>query len=108
MHWSHLQAVSDRFLATSQAEDEKYRQITEDILDGRRVKGFELHKDVLFKVTDKHQSGLRIFRLCLSDSMAETVCTRLHTNLNYHFSTKALHNMFNSLFYNPNIQNILN
>ena len=28
MHWSHLQQVSDRFLATSQSEDETYRKKT--------------------------------------------------------------------------------
>ena len=39
--------------------------------------------------------------------MAETVCKRLHTNLQYHFSNKALKNIFDSLFYNPNIVNIL-
>ena len=39
--------------------------------------------------------------------MAETICKRLHTNLQYHFSTRALSNMFNSLFYNANIFNIL-
>ena len=26
MHWSHLQTISDRFLATSQSEDETYRK----------------------------------------------------------------------------------
>ena len=34
MHWSHLQQVSDRFLATSQSEDEMFRNKIEDILDG--------------------------------------------------------------------------
>ena len=39
--------------------------------------------------------------------MTETVCKRLHTNLQYHFSNNALRNIFNSQFYNPNIINIL-
>ena len=34
MHWSHLQQVSDRFLATSQSEDETFQYEIEDILDG--------------------------------------------------------------------------
>ena len=108
MHWSHLQAISDKFLATSQSEDETYRQITEKILAGRKVKTFEMHKDLLFKVTNKHPAGLKILRLCLSDSMTETICKRMHTNLQYHFSARALSNMFNSLFYNANVLNILN
>ena len=43
MHWSHLQQVSDRFLATSQSEDETYRKKIEEILAGRKVTNFEIH-----------------------------------------------------------------
>ena len=39
--------------------------------------------------------------------MSETVCKRLNANFQHHFSTKALKNIFNSLFFNPNIQDIL-
>ena len=65
MHWSHLQAISDKFLATSQSEDETYRQIIEDILAGHKVKTYKMHKDLLFKITNKHPAGLEILRLCL-------------------------------------------
>ena len=107
MHWSHLQSISDRFLATSQSEDIEYQKKIEDILSGRKITNFEIHKNLLFKVNNTNPAGLKILRLCLSDSMAETVCKRLHTNLQYHFSNKALKNIFDSLFYNPNIVNIL-
>ena len=107
MHWSPLQQLSDRFLATSQSEDETFRNKIEDILDGRKVTNFEIHNKLLFKVNTNNPAGIKILRLCLSESMTETVCKRMHTNLQYHFSNKALRNIFNSLFYNPNITNIL-
>ena len=50
MHWAHIQLVSDRFLATSQAEDDQYCKINEQLLAGCKVKGLELHKDILFKI----------------------------------------------------------
>ena len=34
MHWSHLQQVSDRFLAMSQSEDETFQNEIEDFLAG--------------------------------------------------------------------------
>ena len=48
MHWSHLQTISDRFLATSQSEDVGYQKKIEDILSGRKVTNFEIHKNLLF------------------------------------------------------------
>ena len=38
LHWSHLQKVSDRFLATSQSEDELFRNKMEDILAGKKLR----------------------------------------------------------------------
>ena len=43
MHWSHLQQVSDRFLATSQSEDETFQNKIEDILAGCKVTNFKIH-----------------------------------------------------------------
>ena len=43
LHWSHLQQVTDRFLATSQSEDESFRNKIEDILAGRKVTNYEIH-----------------------------------------------------------------
>ena len=74
LHWSHLQQVTDRFLATSQSEDESFRNKIEDILAGRKVTNYEIHNRLLFKVNTNNPAGLKTLRLCLSEAMTETVC----------------------------------
>ena len=58
MHWSHLQQVSDRFLAMSQYEDEKFRNKIEDILNGQKFTNFEIHNKLLFKVNTNNPARI--------------------------------------------------
>ena len=88
MHWSHLQQVSDRFLATSQSEDETFRNKIEDILAGRKVTNFEIHNKLLFKVNTNNPAGIKILRLCLSESRREQYAKDYTLTSNIIFQTK--------------------
>ena len=107
MFFTNSGIIDNKFLHHIQMSDEYLAKKIKEIKNNKtKTKNFFIdHRTgLLFKETKSELTNYNL--LCLDDILTKEIILHFHNKLHYHYKTKAIINLFQTLFYNKNISSI--
>ena len=93
--------ISNKDLEQIQSSDTKLYSIISQL---DQFKDFEVHKKILYKVSEIY--GQKLYRLCLPTYLSRDIVGKLHYKAEAHLSLANLIAIHNQNFYTPNVEKI--